>query len=69
MKFSFTVRSKEKRARQNRRLRKMLTPKTALMALNELKGNVSEYKVSKNEFSIDFNAKITVNGTEYTGFG
>lgn len=47
----------------------MLTPKTALMALNELKGNVSEYKVTKNEFTVDFNAKITVNGTEYIGFG
>jgi hypothetical protein len=61
------VRRKEKKARQNRRLRKMLTPKTALMALNELKGNLSQYSVTGQ--GTNFTAEINVNGVKYEGFG
>lgn len=61
------VRRKEKKARQNRRLRKMLTPKTALMALNELKGNLSQYNVTGQ--GTNFTAEIDVNGVKYEGFG
>lgn len=62
------IRRKDKRMRQNRRLRKMLAPKTALMALNELFGaQASEYNVHGNSNS--FTAEITLNGKRFIGNG
>lgn len=62
----FAVR--QKRIKRNRSLRKLLTPKNALMALYELKGNeLSEFQMLSDEKG--FLATVTVNGKEFTGRG
>lgn len=59
---------REKRIRQNNRLRKLLTPKNALMALNELSGiTLSDYTISPKESG--FLAEVLVNNVRYEGRG
>lgn len=60
---------KEKRVRQNRRLFRMLTPRNAIAALNEL------HSSSLNDFVViptpvnKFSAKMTINNVKYEGIG
>ncbi|XP_058983297.1 double-stranded RNA-specific editase B2 isoform X2 [Musca domestica] len=64
-----SVRAKEKRIRQNRRLRKTLVPKNALMALNELKGvSVGDFVINSNPNG-GFIALVTCNNNQYEGHG
>ncbi|XP_037807091.1 double-stranded RNA-specific editase 1-like isoform X1 [Lucilia sericata] len=64
-----SVRTKEKRIRQNRRLRKTLIPKNGLMALNELKGvSISDFTINNNPGG-GFTALVTVNNSQYEGRG
>ncbi|XP_073834901.1 DISCO Interacting Protein 1 [Musca autumnalis] len=64
-----SVRAKEKRIRQNRRLRKTLVPKNALMALNELKGvSVGDFVINSNPNG-GFIALVTCNNNQYEGRG
>lgn len=64
-----SVRTKEKRIRQNRRLRKTIIPKNGLMALNELKGvSISEFTVNSNPGG-GFTSLVTVNNIQYEGRG
>uniref|UniRef100_A0A6M2DU56 DRBM domain-containing protein n=1 Tax=Xenopsylla cheopis TaxID=163159 RepID=A0A6M2DU56_XENCH len=66
----------ERRNRQNKRLRKLLTPKNALMVLNELHGaNIPEYKLGQtvaqafNQSGHQYKAEVVVNGSTYQGQG
>lgn len=62
------ISKKVKRFRQNRRLRKLLAPKNALMSLNELMGNaISEYTIIPEERG--FVAQVFVNNVQYEGRG
>ncbi|XP_037937979.1 double-stranded RNA-specific editase 1 isoform X2 [Teleopsis dalmanni] len=64
-----SVRAKEQKIRQNRRLRKAILPKNALMALNEVKGiKISDFTISNN-INGGFIALVTVNASEYEGKG
>lgn len=55
--------------RQNRRLRKILLPKNAQMALHETKGvTISEF-VLNGQVGGGFTAEVTVNNIQYEGFG
>lgn len=59
---------RQKRIKRNRTLRKLLTPKNALMALYELKGNqLSEYSIVSDEKG--FVATVVVNDKTYDGRG
>lgn len=59
---------KIKRLRRNRRLRKILTPKNALMSLHELLGNgLSEFSILPEERG--FVATVSVNNSQYEGRG
>ncbi|XP_055297939.1 double-stranded RNA-specific editase 1-like isoform X2 [Sitodiplosis mosellana] len=59
---------KIKRLRRNRRLRKILTPKNALMSLHELLGNgLSEFSILPEERG--FVASVYVNAVQYEGRG
>lgn len=60
--------AREIRQRQNRRLRKLLTPKNALMALYELIGNKNcDFKI--NADAKGFLAEVLVNNVRYEGRG
>lgn len=62
------VNKKIRRIRRNRRLRKMLIPKNALMSLNELMGStISEYDIVPEERG--FVARVYVNSIQYEGRG
>lgn len=62
------INKKVKRIRRNRRLRKMLIPKNALMSLNELMGStLSEYDIVPEERG--FVARVYVNNVQYEGRG
>ncbi|XP_017491599.1 PREDICTED: uncharacterized protein LOC108379757 [Rhagoletis zephyria] len=64
-----SVRTKEKKIRQNRQLRKTLIPKNALMALNEVAGiSISEFTIN-NSSSGGFVAVVSVNDKQYEGKG
>lgn len=59
---------KVKRLRRNRRLRKILTPKNALMSLHELLGPaLSEFSILPEERG--FVATVFVNNVQYEGRG
>lgn len=59
---------KVKRLRRNRRLRKILMPKNALMSLHELLGaGLSEFTISPEERG--FVASVFVNNVQYDGRG
>lgn len=60
---------KEKRLRQNRKLYRMLTPRNAIAALNELHGqSVNESVVIPTQGN-KFEAEITINNVRYSGVG
>lgn len=64
-----SVRAKEKKIRQNRQMRKVLLPKNALMALNEIKGiDISDFVVNSNVGG-GFTAIVSVNDIQYEGKG
>ncbi|KAG6456478.1 hypothetical protein O3G_MSEX009744 [Manduca sexta] len=73
------ISNKERRRRQNAHLRRLLTPKNALMALNELLLNEqipNEFKVEPtatkqfyNQPTSNFCADLTVEGNVYKGYG
>lgn len=59
---------KIKRLRRNRRLRKILTPKNALMSLHELLGSaLSDFSILPEERG--FVASVYVNNVQYEGKG
>lgn len=59
---------KVKRLRRNRRLRKILTPKNALMSLHELLGpGLSDFSIMPEERG--FVASVFVNNVQYEGRG
>lgn len=60
---------KEKRLRQNRKLFRMLTPRNAIAALNELHGqSVNESTVVPTPNN-KFEAEIVINNVKYVGVG
>lgn len=60
---------KEKRVRQNRKLYRMLTPRNAIAALNELHGqSVTESTVVPTQGN-KFEAEITINNVKFIGTG
>uniref|UniRef100_A0A1L8DCA8 Putative double-stranded rna binding motif protein n=1 Tax=Nyssomyia neivai TaxID=330878 RepID=A0A1L8DCA8_9DIPT len=62
------ITNKERRVRQNRRLRKMLTPKNAITALHELQGATTlEFQV--DGANSEFRAEVNINNTKYIGQG
>ncbi|XP_055684686.1 double-stranded RNA-specific editase Adar-like isoform X2 [Lutzomyia longipalpis] len=62
------ITNKERRVRQNRRLRKMLTPKNAITALHELQGATAlEFQVEGA--NSEFRAEVCINNTKYIGQG
>lgn len=62
------VPKKLKRLRRNRRLRKILTPKNALMSLHELLGTgLSDFTIMPEERG--FVATVYVNNVQYEGHG
>lgn len=60
---------KEKRLRQNRKLFRMLTPRNAIAALNELHGQSVNESVVVPTQGNKFEAEITINNVRYTGVG
>lgn len=66
--LSLVLSVRQKRLKRNRSLRKLLTPKNALMALYELKGNeLSEFHMQSDEKG--FVATVSVNGKDFSGRG
>lgn len=60
---------KEKRLRQNRKLFRMLTPRNAIAALNELHGQSVNESVVVPTQGNKFEAEITINNVRYVGVG
>lgn len=59
---------KERKARQLRRLRKLLTPKNAVVALHELQGpGMGEFTINTN--GVETTAEIVVNNVRYEATG
>lgn len=66
--FPRQVSKKVKRLRRNRRLRRILMPKNALMSLNELMGSsLTDFNITPEERG--FVANVLVNNTQYEGRG
>ena len=70
-KFS-KIKAKEKRFRQNRKLKKLLTPRNATVALHELFGQDGSSQIS--EFQVkpsgnQFQAEVVINNNRYEGLG
>ncbi|KAJ8731069.1 hypothetical protein PYW07_004233 [Mythimna separata] len=74
------VSNKERRRRQNENLRRLLTPKNALMVLNEMMPNeqvANQFKVEpsatnayyKTPNTHNFCADLTIDGNSYKGYG
>ncbi|KAJ0176363.1 hypothetical protein K1T71_007542 [Dendrolimus kikuchii] len=72
------ISNKERRRRQNAHLRRLLTPKNAVMVLNEMMPNehvTSQYKVEPAPVSyyqqpnVSFCADLTLQGSTYKGYG
>ncbi|XP_075978296.1 DISCO Interacting Protein 1 isoform X3 [Anticarsia gemmatalis] len=76
------VSNKERRRRQNENLRRLLTPKNALMVLNEMMPNEqvanqfkvepaanSQYTAYKTMNTHNFCADLTIEGNSYKGYG
>jgi hypothetical protein len=60
---------KEKRLRQNRKLCRLLTPRNAIAALNEIHGTSVNESVVIPTNGNQFEAEITINNVRYTGVG
>ncbi|CRK99688.1 CLUMA_CG013007, isoform A [Clunio marinus] len=67
--FKKKVSGKEKRVRQNRKLFRILTPRNAIAALNELHGQSINESVVLPAQGNKFEAEITINNVKYTGLG
>lgn len=66
--FPRQVSKKVKRLRRNRRLRRILMPKNALMSLHELMGSsLTEFAITPEERG--FVASVSVHNTQYEGHG
>ncbi|KAH8291658.1 hypothetical protein KR018_010852, partial [Drosophila ironensis] len=64
-----SARKRDRKQRLNRQLRMTMTPRTALMNLNEVEGlQMSEFTV-KRDRNDDFVAYVTINSLEYVGRG
>ncbi|KAH8291657.1 hypothetical protein KR018_010850, partial [Drosophila ironensis] len=64
-----SVRKRDRKQRLNRQLRKAMTPKNALMSLNEVGGmDISDCVIEKDTDDI-FVATVTINSLEYVGKG
>jgi hypothetical protein len=67
--FKKKVSGKEKRTRQNRKLYRLLTPRNAIAALNELHGqSINETTVIPTQNN-KFEAEIVINNVKFTGIG
>jgi hypothetical protein len=65
----FPISGKEKKRLQNKRLRKLLTPKNAIVALNELRGpEMGEFTITADGLN-SFTAEIVLNNVKYSGQG
>lgn len=60
---------KEKRVRQNRKLFRMLTPRNAIAALNELHSTSLNDSIVIPSNGNKFSAKVTINNIKYEGLG
>lgn len=60
---------KERRVRQNRRLFRMLTPRNAIAALNELHGQGITESTIVPTLDGQFEAEITINNVRFVGIG
>lgn len=60
---------KEKRVRQNRKLYRMLTPRNAIAALNELHGQSVTESTVVPTLGNKFEAEITINNVRFNGVG
>ena len=72
MNYFKNILAKEKRFRQNRKLKKLLTPRNATVALHELFGQdgssqISEFQVKPN--GNQFQAEVVINNNRYEGYG
>lgn len=67
--FKKKVSGKEKRGRQNRKLLRMLTPRNAIAALNELHGQGLSESTVVPTMDSQFEAEITVNNVRHVGLG
>jgi hypothetical protein len=69
--FKRKVSGREKRLRQNRKLKRLLIPRNACVALHELSGHeasaISDFQVKQN--GNQFVAEVTVNNVKYEGYG
>lgn len=69
--FKRKISGRERRLRQNRKLKKLLTPRNATVALHELSGHetsaISEFQVKQN--GNQFVAEVTINNVKYEGYG
>lgn len=70
------ISNKERRRRQNAHLRRLLTPKNAVMVLNEIMPNEQQYKVEpapvayfQQANNFNFCADLTLQGNSYKGYG
>ncbi|CAB3227379.1 unnamed protein product [Arctia plantaginis] len=73
------ISNKERRRRQNENLRRLLTPKNALMVLNEMMPNeqvTNQFKVEPAQYNTfkppnthTFCADLTIDGNVYQGYG
>jgi hypothetical protein len=61
------ISGKERRLRQNKRLRKLLVPKNALQSFNELNSAPAEFKVESN--GQNYVAEVVFNSVRYEGYG
>lgn len=67
--FNLTFSGKEKRVRQNKKLYRMLTPRNAIAALNELHGqSINETTVIPIQGN-KFEAEIVINNIKFQGIG
>lgn len=67
--FKKKVSGKEKRSKQNKKLFRMLTPRNAIAALNELHGqSINETTVVPVQGN-KFEAEIVINNVKFTGIG
>lgn len=67
--YFFFIQGKEKRLRQNRKLVRLLTPRNAIAALNELHGQSVNESVVIPTTGNKFEAEITINNVRYVGVG